>query len=454
MVEILEMQIRSSQKRCSVHPSMPQNVHSFVVKGIRTLAGHGLNGRSPGTSHNALGCLANAMLLKAPTRQMFVDLRLEDEICAKLKSTDLDDEFLVSRVLFFTTYETSIDLPALMQQNHLAEILTNTLARHADREDARSANTPISPKEQLALAETLKLLYNVTHFCPERSAAFTPTIPYLVRLLCSLGSSPQKPLDPPVGQLVHAFINLDLGSKEGRAALYPDNSSTALAARLVQLLEATANAYTDEEAEDVVTPLIAVLNSVYQVAPDASQHLIQSKLLPADEDRQQVLGRSKSLSSWLLRSSTNPSAPALRKALASLLFDLSNRDAAKLVEKIGLGYASGILFQSNLPIPSDAAARSGGDAFAPVVNPITGQFVEREAVPDLPPMSDEEKEREAERLFVLFERSADPIWFNCTYADNETRLKRTGIIDVQNPVELAARQGRIEELDDSAEELD
>jgi hypothetical protein len=46
-------------------------------------------------------------------------------------------------------------------------------------------------------------------------------------------------------------------------------------------------------------------------------------------------------------------------------------------------------------------------------------------------MTQEEKEREAERLFVLFER-----------------LKATGVMDVVNPVEQAYRSGRIQELSD------
>jgi hypothetical protein len=38
------------------------------------------------------------------------------------------------------------------------------------------------------------------------------------------------------------------------------------------------------------------------------------------------------------------------------------------------------------------------------VNPITGQRLDMEESGDVEPMSQEEKEREAERLFVLFER--------------------------------------------------
>lgn len=73
------------------------------------------------------------------------------------------------------------------------------------------------------------------------------------------------------------------------------------------------------------------------------------------------------------------------------------------------------------------------------INPITGQYVSSEKQPDLKDMTDEEKEREAEKLFVLFER-----------------LKKTGIIDVENPIAKAMQesQGRFEEIDSSSDDDD
>ncbi|RUS34363.1 hypothetical protein BC938DRAFT_481003 [Jimgerdemannia flammicorona] len=47
-------------------------------------------------------------------------------------------------------------------------------------------------------------------------------------------------------------------------------------------------------------------------------------------------------------------------------------------------------------------------------------------------MTDEEKEREAERLFVLFEKL------------------KTGVMDVENPISMAMREGkgRVEEIEE------
>jgi hypothetical protein len=75
-------------------------------------------------------------------------------------------------------------------------------------------------------------------------------------------------------------------------------------------------------------------------------------------------------------------------------------------------------------------APESGDEGIPI-NPITGQRLDKEEQVQMEPMTQEEKEREAERLFVLFER-----------------LKATGVMDVVNPVEEAYRSGRIQELSD------
>ena len=70
------------------------------------------------------------------------------------------------------------------------------------------------------------------------------------------------------------------------------------------------------------------------------------------------------------------------------------------------------------------------------INPITGQRRDMEPEDALPEMTDEEKEREAEKLFVLFER-----------------LKATGVMNVVNPIEQAAREGRLDR-DHRVEEVD
>ena len=125
---------------------------------------------------------------------------------------------------------------------------------------------------------------------------------------------------------------------------------------------------------------------------------------------------------------------------------MSDKDAKNFVQNVGYGFASGFLFQHNVPIPENAmeawstsgsdgkpsldgrssmsssgaplqrtntigstssriagghASSAGGSGGA--INPVTGQFFDKEK-PVKNNMTREEKEREAERLMVLFDR--------------------------------------------------
>ena len=84
------------------------------------------------------------------------------------------------------------------------------------------------------------------------------------------------------------------------------------------------------------------------------------------------------------------------------------------------------------------------------INPITGQRLDMENTEDTgPPMTDREKEREAERLFVLFERYSRSLTNpGASIANDGHRLRATGVVDVENPVTKAYQEGRFEELPD------
>lgn len=121
----------------------------------------------------------------------------------------------------------------------------------------------------------------------------------------------------------------------------------------------------------------------------------------------------------------------------------------------GNGYAAGFLQLNGLRLPSGALDDEAGggnsdngtkacmEAFE--VNPITGQRRDMEPKLHIPEMTDEEKEREAERLFVQFERSVLAS-FRLSLL-TFPRLRATGVVDVESPVAQAVREGRFEEVD-------
>ncbi|KAJ0373243.1 hypothetical protein COL26b_008602 [Colletotrichum chrysophilum] len=404
-VSLLPQQRDAALEELKIYGRDPRDAGPiFTPEGIEILTKHAFNSPSSSTSRAALRVLANAMLLNPQTRQMFVDLGYEDKACKKLKSDSFDDEFLASRVIFLTTYETNIDLLGLIQKHGLAETVVEQLGKHAKLLAKGQNKSPVDPMEDMALNEILRLLFNVSHFCSSEASAFTASIPHIIALLWKQDISPKKPLDPPFNSLVNALLNLKLEDEDTQSSIYPKNEPKKVSERLIELLDLSLKAYTDNELEQLTTPLVGVLRRVHDGAPEEVKKYIRTTLLPTEEDRKEVLGRGTSLTSRLLRNSTNPMTPQLRDAISHLLFDMSDKDASKFVENVGYGFASGFLFQNNIPIPANASeAFSSGDGQRHV-NPITGQFIDKEKDVDVPEMTEEEKEREAERLFVLFER--------------------------------------------------
>ena len=166
-------------------------------------------------------------------------------------------------------------------------------------------------------------------------------------------------------------------------------------------------------------------------------------------DRTLPLGQSPSLASRLLRLTTNAFTQNLKEAIFTFFYALLDSSPSALVDAIGYGFASGYLFSHGIPVPEhiqnsmgnpNSRGNGSGTASGPSretstdgredVNPITGQKLDEERTPDLSFMTDEEKELEAERLFVLFER-----------------MRKLGVVNVENPVRTAQQSGRFEELD-------
>lgn len=438
-------------------------------QGIDTLTRHAFNSPSFTTSRNALRCLANTLLLRASTRPIFVDLHYEMKLCQRLKNDNREDEFLVSRIIFLTTYGGNMDLENLIDNHNLAENVNNNISRHAkqydevqkiekkesdrssassmslkekdkkekkekkakEKESKKGAKQPEStepdPMEDMSLAETLKLLFNTTHFCRERASSFLPAIPSILRLILKRAVAPTNPMEPPTAQLISALINLPLELAESH--LFPRSDPKIHVERLVNLLDLATAAYPERDLEQQVSPLLSVLRKIYAVAPRPVKVHLRVLLLPTAEDRLKPLGATNTLSSRILKLSTSPLAPTAREELSHLLFEMSDKDAKNFVQNVGYGFASGFLFQNNVPIPENAldawsindsasvggrssvgerssssSARTFGMVGGKAVNPITGQTLESEEPWEGNKMTREEKEREAERLMVMFDR--------------------------------------------------
>ncbi|KAI5199576.1 hypothetical protein E4T39_06146 [Aureobasidium subglaciale] len=396
----------------------PANSDSIFAKkvqtGIETLCEYGFEAVELDVSQEALRCLANAMLLQEAPRQHLLDLGYGDKAAQRLRNDDRDDEFLVSRIIFLLTYKTTVDLKDLVEQHELASSICRNLAGHADRL-SDSTSQPAHAMNDMALIESLKLLFNVTARQPELAARFASCIPDLFSIL-SHQKLPVPPLQVPVNSIINALMNMHIIKET-----CPTETQTK---QLIRILDLSIKAYPEMELEQAATPLLTLLRKIQAEASQDGRKHIQSLLLPNEQDRAKPLGQGNSLPSRLLRLSISPSLMKLRESISALFFELSDSNPTTFIHNIGYGYAAGFLSTHHIEVPETMMR---ADAQGADINPVTGQRLAAESQDPEPEMTDEEKEREAERLFVLFER-----------------LKATGVVDVENPVHQAMREGRFD----------
>jgi hypothetical protein len=397
--------------------------------GLKVLCHYAFSEYPRTTAREAMRCLANALLLLPNTQNIFYELGYVPKVAEGFKQQNNEDEFLHARILFLMTYNKKVDLAELVE----AHDIPGSIIAHIERHDDATRMITVPNSEAInAVIETLKLLFNITNALPQYTDRFSPSVSHLLAVIPRI-PIPMPPLSAgALMYVINALSNLDFRNKAAEKAIagIPDYVSLAVD-RLLAVLDEGLKAYSGAQLDIQAIPLLTVLRKINDVADEAVRKKLKAKLLPKDTERDLPLGQTTTLASRLLKLTTSPGLEHLPEVISSLLFELSDKDASTFVKNIGYGYAAGYLMSHKIPIPENAKSNGAAGGNIPV-NPVTGQRLDKEEPVDLPPMSDEEKEREAERLFVLFER-----------------LKATGVVDVENPVKAAMEQGRFEEVDES-----
>jgi hypothetical protein len=259
--------------------------------------------------------------------------------------------------------------------------------------------------EAMALSETLKLVFNIIHHNQDLAPLFNTSIPNVFKILVRRGI-PSPPLSGPTRELVNILLHLDIENEQGLEALFPAFDREVNIRHLIKILDQALIVYPPKELDEAVTPLLTLIHRIYTTAPAEIASTAEKLLLPTTEERDRPLGKSDTLSSRLLNLSTSAMTPSLRNGISLLLWKLSHEDPATFVHNVGYGFASGFLMSNNIQMPEELVkehAPEGAEEGIPI-NPITGQRLDKEEHVQMEPMTQEEKEREAERLFVLFER--------------------------------------------------
>ena len=401
----------------------------FCTSGIQTLSHYAFGEFSPTTSHEASRCIANTLLLKPALRQVFIDLGLAPKAVDRLQYQNDEDGFLMSRILFLLTFEATPDLDDLLTSHNLALHIASHLSRF-ERQLAKDDKQFIDSFSALALTEILKLMFSVTNAAMQHVQSFSSSVVPLIAVLAKL-AVPNPPLQPPLSSTINALANITLVERG-------NTSDRDIASKLVEILDRSISAYTTSQLETLAIPLLTVLRKLFEVTSDETKIQLRRLLLPANEDRNKPIGQGDGLPSRLLRLTASTGLVNLSECISGLMFELSDRDASKYILNIGYGFAAGYLASHSIPVPASASSsrNEATETDSVPINPITGQRLDKEPGDTGPVMTQEEKQREAERLFVIFER-----------------LQATGVMKVENPVKQAVERGqfsgKIEELSDS-----
>src|ERR1700761_5063506 len=114
-----------------------------------------------------------------------------------------------------------------------------------------------NPMNEMALAESLKLLFNINHFYPDVSGMFLKVITPLLKMLCrSKISSPA--LQPPINYIINALTNLDFEDKRcqqfGMSPMFPKFDQKCNAERLIHIMDRAIADYKEAELETAAAP--------------------------------------------------------------------------------------------------------------------------------------------------------------------------------------------------------
>ena len=202
-------------------------------------------------------------------------------------------------------------------------------------------------------------------------------------------------------------------------------------------------AESSDSLDDILSPLVALLSRLC-FGDDGTKVRVRQMLVPDDLDRSSPLEQRADILGKCLRLLSSIYHPRLKDAVGEMLYTIADSDgmlffetrlptsnlresilATTMSNLVGYGNVAGFLFHKGVFVaPQQSSASPLQTASGAAINPITGTTVQKA---DGPEMSDEEKEREMEKLFVLFDR-----------------LERNGALSPdQNPMRKAIQSGKM-----------
>ncbi|KAK9453015.1 guanine nucleotide exchange factor [Dipodascopsis uninucleata] len=364
----------------------------------------------------ALKAIANSALLSPQLRaKISLDPYSEEESPSFLllkryaQNFSDDEDFVVGRILFLATLAPPSYSDAKSTMNKASEALVSHYLQHHIVDSALPE----------ALAESSKFIFNLSVNFGGLGLSASDVRPLFDMLL----SKTPHDLGPVTNPLISALWKLP----------FPEDFyvSAPEAEAAIDYLDRAVQARTEDST---LAPLLCLLTRLYSSVCDESFRIVVRRAIFTDDsERDLPLGTSDNLPSRLLKLLTDPQYLKSKELLYGLFWEASSGNASTFVYNIGFGFASGFLASNNIPFTGDlGSAKASSSSGGTQINPVTGQNICAESSESpFEGLTDEEKEREAERLFVLFER-----------------IRENGVLNVENPIRTAVESGRFEQLPD------
>ncbi|KAI9479748.1 hypothetical protein LPJ55_004954 [Coemansia sp. RSA 990] len=402
----------------------------------------------------ALTCVANAMLLQPKcvpfvTKNQSVDLIVEILDTGKLDSTIA---FLCARCLLLSL-NTKECAKYCVEKHQLQAMLAEAAALYL----AASDTARFTPQQ--VLTETLKAAlslcaYSLQYtangesskdtFASEQAVEFAPLLKVSLGVL-ETSQLEDYHLSSAAKQAIAIAMYFSTSQPKEIEQLWLPEEKWIRVDALYNLFKSIVSHLVDEssdgsnsECKDLtsdyqneLTPLALVLTRLLTEHSDIRRRLFEDVYPNSAIDFSELPENRPGMSSKLVRLMRNPQGGILPAAIGDLILALLGHDIKQFIIAVGYGNAAGYMVARNIEIPADIVDSVKQNSEADTVDPVTGRYWSQEDINrELATMTDEEKEREAERLFVLFER-----------------LNKTGVIKVENPIRTAVEKGRFQELD-------
>ncbi|KAI9296046.1 hypothetical protein K502DRAFT_348443 [Neoconidiobolus thromboides FSU 785] len=396
----------------------------------------------------ALKSLCNCLFLSSNLRSIYTTLPYISTITQrikKFKELNKDTLFLYFRILFLSTLDNSKSINELIEDKQFVKALEEIIITL----DINQVNSSFEYNNNLILTDLLKLIFNlINHYEAQEKIAslFNDIFNILLKSLIIIKEF--NSLSSPYYQILTILIHYPIASYTDSNYCINEynNLINNLLRPLIQLCDkGNYNEYENEYEQ--LSPNIILIINILKVKKELIE-IYANKLLPDEKEHELPLGQSETGVSRLINVLTASNIRPFKQLLAEFYFVICNEDASKMILKLGYGNVAGYLMGKGIDInnvmtintdatnPPNPVSTSTSTSTNKPINPITGQFKQNESKGKIH-MTDEEKEIEAERLFILFEK-----------------IKKNPAIKLQNPIQQAVELGIYDEIKVDEEDSD